>query len=642
LATDILRVAPGALPEDAGDQEYASVFAAIARAVDGCDDKSAKVALLLSTCRNEFLTTNAIYVDLQMTLGSGTRASPIETAVTHLKAGQPKLARAAIAQARTVLHQVPLKFEVWAERKELLEAFRNSVNTLPPQDREFAKRVLTTSVHPRDRGGAPWDGAYLALSTKEEDCGALLEDLRRASQRLSDSLGLLSILADAEGSDGNWEPHLVETLDIAGGALDDGEFEAPQLVTHHILNHGETWRVTAMEDGIEVALAVYPGDGWSVPAPESPAVREFRGSTTRESFAAATLIAEDAIASVQQRLRGAFRPNTAAKPLPEPFIIDLSSPHVAPAMSPGFQVARPQFAPAGTPPDMVKVGVLGATIAEDLYGHGDHYQYAKSTDASYDIVGVINAALDASVANGVSVLVLPEYFIPRRAVEEVMERADAIGVALIGGVEARSEPDGRTVNEVVVQFPGHVSEMVRKQRPSIFEPGPEHFASDGRLLVCRDTILGDVAVVVCSDFLEADLMAALTHETGRHVHTIVVCTRNPRTERFKTLAIADATRLYANVIVSNSEIRQRNPEEESSPVARSESDGGTRGCLLARPEGSGIQDPLEVFEFSGPPNSSLECSLLIWDVNMKAIRSRTHRSVDRSWWKASYFATERF
>lgn len=637
MSREGLVVAPGTLPDDAGDILYAQTLAAIGRAIDGCGKSSEKVTLLLSTCRNEFLTTNAIFVDLSQVLGSGTKPSPLESAIAHLRDGRPGGARKSLAIARQTLAQIPQKLETWDERIALLETYGESLNGLAPSDRAWARAATASVIQPESRRGVPWDGAYLKMSTAVDSCGPHLETLSWASRRVSNAIGLLEILSTATGPHGTWETQLDMRLDPTDASSELETNGGPELVLQQLRKHRETWQVSEVARGTEVVLATAPPGVLGAEANQPPETHFLPLEGGAALFATTVHIAEEAIESVKERLRGTFRPNVEHKPLPAPFVIDLSTPHVDPRTAAAFAVLRPQFAPGGTHPDRVRVAVLGATIPEHWYVHGNHYCYDTTGEGADRVVAAVEAAIGIARTNGVSVVVVPEYFIPRTALARVLDAATAAGVALIGGVEARAEPDGRTVNEVVVQFPGHVRINTRKQRPSIVEPGPHMFASDGRLLVCRDTVLGDVAIVVCSDFLEADLMVALTQATGKQVHSIVVCTRNPRTDRFRELAIADATRLYANVLIANSELGgQTDFSGDSEGVAHA-----AKGCLYAAPWGeTGLQPPESHFGEVGPSGGGFECSMLVWDVDMKAIRARIHKNPDRNKWKVPYYVSE--
>jgi hypothetical protein len=200
-------------------------------------------------------------------------------------------------------------------------------------------------------------------------------------------------------------------------------------------------------------------------------------------------------------------------------------------------------------------------------------------------------------------------------------------VAVVGGVEASAEEDDRTVNEAVIFFPDRVRVFQRKQKPSVFELKTSLFASDGLFQLMRDTPLGTLAVVVCSDYLEADIVSQLCVDAVTAVDTLIVCSRNPRPELFETLALADAARLYAQVLIVN-----------TLPLWSKEGPA-SGGGFLALPRSRDPESEPEHVSLASRIPGAAPPELLVWTLDQKGLRARDHRRGAKGWLPPSHFVT---
>src|SRR5260370_21834738 len=77
--------APASHP-DKEDLDYALHFTDVARLLDA-SPQSERLTLRLSTCRNAYLTINALFVDLKEILGHGEMPSLLALSISYLRRG---------------------------------------------------------------------------------------------------------------------------------------------------------------------------------------------------------------------------------------------------------------------------------------------------------------------------------------------------------------------------------------------------------------------------------------------------------------------------------------------------------------------------------------------------------------------------
>lgn len=521
------------------DQEYADNLYVLDLAVKGCIDHSEQVALLISTCRNEWLTANAAFVDLRYILERPFDRELVDLVSERLAAGDTAGARKLADEAAFQASQASDKLAVWSRRDELWSHLQESVSRLDTRDRDRVTLVLSEHEHVAGgrRGNA--DGGYLSISRLQTSRGRhVLELLRRTQRRLSSIAFALGQAVSLEERR-QW---LAATSERAETQLFFAGDDEPA---------GLAW--TEVVDALSTS-----------PAPDRPSALEDLGLGKLPAGADATVQGEAvesifaACEATMGRVRGdlsdSLRPNVAVARLPAPFVLDFTPKHPPlgeAGTSFGIEEARANVHP---PPDEATVALLCAAVPEESFADGPLYQYVR-TDARDDTATVTRAALCAlenAADAGADVVVMPECFLPYDRRVEVEDVAEQLGVGLIAGVEHQGDRAGRAINEVAILTPGGSGPIAqRKQRPSIYELRSPAFAADGQLRVCSDTALGTLAIIVCSDYLELDVLWAIASHDPRP-DTLVVCSRNPHPTVFEALASADAARLHANVIVVNS------------------------------------------------------------------------------------------
>ena len=632
-------------PTSESDRRFVQIFAAVGHALDGCAN-SEGVALLLSTCRNEFLTANAIFTDLRLALSSGNRGSLFDRYISALQNDKMDAFRRDRTELGLVLSQAREKRRIWNDRGRLWDQYETAAGKLHGTSREDALSVLRVSPAQTHASGKVWDAKYTKMSQTQSHCTDQLEQLAFITARCSAVYSLLQSIAGLNIKSAD-QASVNETLfDAAAedGTSDTGPTVSWSKVLDELRQRVGIWEIQPKPvDGYNIIAVDLPADdpvaGWPTPATVRkatfyPSTRP--GDETRQQMHQLLALAQTCLEDAKRRLRKTFRPNVSARPLPDPFLVDLSVREPNQTGGPRtFTIQPSQVLNDKARADTCSVATLKVAIPETWHNHEGYYRYNADIADTAAITRLIVEAVETCGNRSVPFLFLPEYFIPREALAEVKAAAQRHDVNLIGGVEGRVNDDDSCVNEALMWFPSSDTELYQlKQGPSVYEPGRPRFAVDGRMHVIRNTHLGTIAAVVCSDFLEADIISSLAIRRDPRLHTLVVVARNPRPEIFTTLARADAVRLYAHVIVVNS-------TDGTTTQTGASAEGG---CIVAAPRGTGLQDPDERIQFGPLRGISVPDfpapELLIYNLGVSGVFARTNRRSDAHWLTPSVFANQ--
>jgi predicted amidohydrolase len=583
-------------PNDA-DREYAQRFDDLASAVEACAH-SEEVLLRLSTCRNQWMTVNAIFVDLRDAAASAGELARFP--VNLERAWRPGVqrpastARSVHTRATTALRRVYLpaaieareKQSVWERRAELDAELEAAIGKLS----RLAQDRVRAALHEHRSGNPPVtphiDGRYLALSDEIDEAAeeiiakldALqrpLHDVIRIGQHLVaaldprfDDRSHADPSADPEPADSDADAAEEEAEAEAIVLFDPGESteesrrreEAEERRAELAREQTELWEIArdAVIAGADL-IASRLLDGEGDPALE---IDEWGIAPIPRTFdrAAAGVLVElcgGAVDRLRRDLGALFKPNVGEPAMPHPYVIDVlglekpsadrerrfRSERVTGSVSPAPASARVALLRCATP-------ARGFVQTEARR----RYQQGGDDDIRSWVETVARAAYAEAKAAGATMLVMPEVFLPERSVEEFVKRVREDGeeaVAIVSGVEYDFDEHGDPRNRAVVLLPGaHQPFWQLKKYPSVYEPGPDRFGTDETVLIVRQSPVGVLGVIICSDYLEADLVWHLASCRER-IDTLVVCARNPQPQAFERLAAADSLRLYAHVIVVN-------------------------------------------------------------------------------------------
>lgn len=123
------------------DIQYARAFKDVSDAIDACG-RSEKVALLLSTCRNPYLTLNALFAELRFVSGSGAVPSPVVSGVRDLRACSFRASLASFNTCRHYLDEYQEKIDVWNDRDSLYREFEEALSGLGGLAQDQVEYVL--------------------------------------------------------------------------------------------------------------------------------------------------------------------------------------------------------------------------------------------------------------------------------------------------------------------------------------------------------------------------------------------------------------------------------------------------------------------------------------------------------------------
>jgi predicted amidohydrolase len=201
-------------------------------------------------------------------------------------------------------------------------------------------------------------------------------------------------------------------------------------------------------------------------------------------------------------------------------------------------------------PHKVKIAIpfWGVPFTSYNYGSLNFIQYNKETP---ELCELILLSVEKAAERGAKAIVFPEFFVPRRAKDQIVSKSNEVNIIFIGGLEGRTTLDGKIVNEAMIHVPAQAEPVYQlKQKPSIEEPNIPRFFSDGKFYLFRDTEIGHFAVVLCSDYREFDIINHIA-TCSVLLDVLFVCSFNHAIELYDHMALADASRLHCYVVLVN-------------------------------------------------------------------------------------------
>jgi predicted amidohydrolase len=638
-------------PDD-GDFEYATSLKLLGETVDACGKDAGRVVLLLSTCRNQWLTVNAVFVDLKLALApAGARPDHADAAIRALRldpapsesTGLDRSLRAserASSEALKLSAQVREKLRVWEDRQRLVTLLEAEIESLAGIDRSRMRRWLERQRSGERDGVPPWQRRYVAFNIQETDaCTSWLKTLERCERTLTASMQVVRHAArmlDPAAPDVDSQlvalTQPVALFEVNAYAEAEAEAETaaaePDLSeVDSIGSHAETWQhllERLRADASALGMSVVDGEDTltlqlpnaerldlPIAQPDEPGLRP--------RLDALVGYAANAIEGARELLGAQFAPNLAALPLPAPFEIDLTTPERGSAERARSFTINPSLASGEPTPDSATIALLDCPMPEDEYTHAqpELYVYDPHKPGARIAKDLAFVALSHAREAGAQLVVMPEVFLPRGAVDELVETAQSMEIGLIAGIEYPQTPVGGAINEAIISLPTLSRPLrQRKQAPSVFEMRQANFDADGIIQIVRRTPFGTIGTIICSDFMELDHLWAMANRPHA-IDLLVICARNRRPEVFHRLAIADAIRLHAYVAVANA-----HPEWTQEKAERERVPGLLSGSIIAQPSGS--KPFVETRCVALPPSAAggPQARLLIGDLHIADVRAR--------------------
>ena len=617
--------------------KFAERFRLIARAIDECRNAEL-VALLLSTCRNQWMAVNGMFVDIQAILGADRLPDLASRGYHHSAAGEPAAAAKLFNEGLQLRSALAQKLRCWSKREELRAQLAAAIASpkRDPLERDRLEGWLERQGHGPSMRGRNRQAQYLRLDHSDAHCQQEIELIERSSAKLTAALriahriaclaALAETIAAGKAEEFKETDPLFELPDDTNSEPDE-EQDRQAEAERKLAGAWAKLREAVLQHGAEIGFVVNGDEGGAVEL-EGPENERFRIEAMIVDEDAEALVKEPPAAleglmsrsrtvtdTVRSQIFEAFKPNVLAPPMPAPFVIDLtpddaeSSEERVRPFTVHLRNGR-QRTPNTAKLALLRCGMPASAYLTTRKGHiaydPDHNEGARQAKQ------IALAAVAEASKRGAAFLALPEVFLPRSAVADVVRAAEDAKVGLIAGIEY-PEKRGGPINEVLIHVPGWDEPLhQRKQGPSVEEIQHTSFESTHELFLVRNTQLGNLAVIVCSDVMELDLLWALASFEHK-LDVVVICARNYKPEIFERLAIADATRLHALIAVVNS----------WPPRGRDDELPSGRGTLVARPDSD--QPLLPLTEYSLPVGWDDEIdrpSIAIAELNIAEIRAR--------------------
>ncbi len=529
------------------DVEWAANFAALNTLLTHCAS-SERAALLLSTCRNAYLTANALFVDLQILMGDAVAVSPIRAGCELLaQAGTATKIRDYFGRAVQTVREYETKRDVWDNRASLMADIDKARSELQGVDPNRIELILSKTRVSGHGHGDGWDRELLALN---------LQDRPILNQHFAELDRIFAILKHAAqlgwntsiAIDSNIDAQTELDLGGAGDALDRKKAIArvPELTA--ALAKACNWSIKNVRGNQTINFTTGYRRPQNIPLEKSLTLQDVSDANgLRLASQNLAKLIREALYFAHFELCGHFKPNVAKTPMPEPFVIDLPLPE--PLFDTG-RVAPPRlihvrFAKPKATGDSVRIAIANLAVTLES---GRHYRLSAPTVES--VKKDVRIALQSAEDNGCNAVVFPEYSIPKSMAQEIGELADRHNVVVIAGLEGQWIED-KLCDQAVIAVPGEERVYYQsKQEPSLEEEAGGAFYRDGQLQLFTNSPIGEFSVILCSDLLQLTGLQAWTPD-GPLPEILFVVARNKYPELYINIAKADCIRLYAAVIIAN-------------------------------------------------------------------------------------------
>src|SRR5689334_1167640 len=445
------KLVEGEVPED--EFEYIDLFVGLEDVVDSADGSTERIVLLLSTCRNVWMTINAVFVDIRKAIGARELYDDFSHMLYRLGRGEVERAVELRNEINFFLSQVQEKLDVWNERQELMGSVEATIDRM-----QGVNHSRLRAFFGRQRQRRPTEhtahGRFLALdldaaSPEADELLGLLREMEVRLSRLSALAKALIPVSSALGpllreDDGGAEPEQSTIFDESPGEL--------EVIVRRATN--EAW--PAIVDALTELARVVPAFVERAETVADDGSMRFDLGDIRTELESLLAAMRQAVVDEQETLIARFDENVAVTPMPEPFVVDLSG--IDGDMRPHgkrFEVER-RIADSKED-DTVRIALLRCGLIEDAYAHADpkHYGFSEGGRERAEVTEVARAALKVAADKGCAMVAMPEVFLPRNAEREICELASEQGIALVTGLEYRRGADHRlAVNEVAVSVPG--------------------------------------------------------------------------------------------------------------------------------------------------------------------------------------------
>lgn len=598
------------------DIRWASQFRSLHLLLKQCPS-SEKATLLLSTCRNAYMTVNALFTELQSLMGDAVDPSAIRGGAEYLIAKDLDVSklRERFARAIQTVREFELKRQVWADRSDLwqeIERTKEAIATVDPLAAPTVELLLRNTRIPDQSFGDGFEHEVLAIDLADRPhLGPYFEILDRQKTILGHAAHLGWSVAAALAAQSR-QPQL-EFGDTTHSRADEASSASriPDIIRS--LAEACDWLVVRTPQGTAVQLSdnyVRPQNAANrtqIVLPALSSVDPIDASAADIGF-----LIREVLYFVHTNLAEAFRPNVAQQPMPSLFSIALPmSVHTQHnGGSTPTIVKRIRCSERGEPKDTIRIGLAGLAVP---FGKMNGKNYALGADLAKKVSIDVRRAVEAAREAKCDAVVFPEYSVPRAMLTELHNLANLHGMVIVGGLEGEWL-HGKLYDQAAVFIPGEKRTYFQsKQEPSLEEEAGDGFYRDGEIKLFSNSPIGNFSVVVCSDFLQLATLRSW-RDDAELPEVMFVIARNKYRDLYINFAKADSVRLYTSVVISN-------VCDDSDEVA------SANGSCVVMPAQLQMELSGDIFSVGG---QFIE-SLTAYDISLRAIRAKSRGKPDKGY-----------
>jgi predicted amidohydrolase len=581
---------------------------------------SENLSLLLSTCRNEFLTINAIFEDISQIFGHGRKPHLLAHALECLQKDKNEDLTKCLGDVRWLLNEISSKLDVWYKRNLYWKAFLKYLDSEVDRTVSGMIRVLLNNVRvPDGTEDSSVARDYLRIDFDEKPwLDSYFQEIERITGTLSSITELFQVTSSwftrtAVGS----EP-VQSTLPLRelgqGREKESIKQERRSTIDRLKIITDLNKKLLNIEVDIDksgsVVVIRHERDGNTISINIDSEI-----PNNDQKVAMLELLSFEINRLYSSILNGSFKLNIARTSLPKPFKIDLKPPEPIPSLGLSEVRNRPMSCSLKiVEPEIARIALFDGGIGKGLYNE-EKLTY-KNVDTTLKVGKFLKNAIALAAEAKAAVIAFPECFIPESSCDEFHKICIEKNIVIIGGVESSWTNEGKRRNRALICIPSDSEPKFQgKQRPSRYEIRMEDFKCDGIVNVYYNTPIGCFAVLICSDLLELDVLWALA-TSNRMPEIVFVCTMNPHPKMFELIASADAYRLYSYVAQTNNRDFVED-EEKNTP--------GSIVISPLTPKESCILKEIKTISLDSSPLQSQHPALLrLFELDLNKIRMRSH------------------
>lgn len=529
--------------------EFARSFGLLADLINKAGPDSEAFALYLSTCRNAYLTINGMFYDIRELFGTVSPQFGLFGLLQMARGGAFESIVDTLDEISLTFSAFDEKSACWLRRKELKNKLDRLLEGYPFLDRIDLNAILYEVVNQDEHCSLASVLQFLVFDINEDDQQrCLLNCLIETRNQLFEVLKCVRTIGEL----GHVAKNLIvpEATNGQRNLLVE-KYSIPDSLKKKCLDFYKWLNLSAEKkemvlinqacrksenDLFSPQLRNYTGYDLLIHSDEVDEIYEF--------FKIFSLKLQAAVTVAYESLNKSFRPNIGKKPLPSPFIIDLS---ILPTSTPDLQnsvVASAQRY-SNQPIEQIVIAVASPPFSSSNILEVN----ARYKDDEIRRIAIEWACLAIESAVGKAQLVVfPELFIPEGSISVVCDLARKSDIGVICGIEGIWNTSGLYSCQTSVVIPGVAQEFRQfKYHRSNYESS--NFETKGGQLCFHQSKIGSFSVILCSDFREYDVISAI--ESQPFLDYVIVCCCNPYTKLWEHMAISDAARLNCFVIISN-------------------------------------------------------------------------------------------